>query len=359
MSLSAQENAREYLVNKGDHLLDGGNVQQARYHYLLALKQDAQIPTDEQIKSMILKLDSTLAYRSANDEFVSMLSKADSLLKHERYIEALKIFDDANRLEPSFDYTHGRIDQIIASSSEIKKKLLIYNAKQHQLTYQKLLTDIQRLETDGFEIEAYFKYKSFALAYHQDSMVVYKEQQLYLKYKNEIEELLEQLNNGEENYLTGNFNQAKSCFEKALSINPKCQVCVYRLEQIEFCLKQKINQKLGFNEGLANAKEEFKLGKYQKAYYQFSWLLKQKPDDVEVLTYVNKLEELMEAETDDRMRKFNADITLEKANDAFMTGDYEDALAGYVKLKNAYLDVIEYDQFVEIRIVECLNELEE
>lgn len=355
----AQESPRAYLINKGNLLLEEGNSDQARYYYLLAIKQKGEAPTDEEIKSKVIQLDSTIAYESLNEEFVDLLKKADSLLKMGAYIEALKFFDDANGLEPVYDYPHGRIDQIIETSESIKKQLLIYNAKQNQMTYHKMQKDIEQLENGGFEIEAYFKYREFARAFHQDSSAILKSETLYSIHKDEIELLKSHVQEGEQAYQNGEFNLAKTLFEKALLINPLCGECEYRLEQIDFCIAQEIKHVEDFAKNLTNAKEDFKTGKYQKAYYQFYWLQKQKPDHIEIATYINKLEELMEAETDERMRKFNADITLEKANEAFLSGDFEKALSNYLKIKNAYLNVVDYAQFVELRIAECLNELED
>lgn len=355
----SQTTPREYLCEKADSLELLKEFSQARYYYLLSLKQEGELPTDDMIKQKVVHLDSSLAYASSNLAFIDVITKADKLLAEEKYIEAMKFFDDASTLEPSFDYPRARIDYIIETSKEIKKQLLIYNAKQNQLSYSKLLDDIEQLEKDGFAIEAFIQYRNFAKVYHGDSLANSRAEILYEKNVDLIGKYSSLVVEGEEHYLGGRFEKAQENYEGALSVNPKCQTCPFRLEQIEYCLKQQLDQSKDFDKNLSAAKDDFKKGLYEKAYYQFSWLQKQQPENVEIRSYVKKLEELIEAETDDRMKKFNADLTLEKANNAFLSQSYEDALSGYLKLKNAYSDVIDYLQFVELRIGECLSELDQ
>lgn len=354
----AQSNPRQYLLDKAESFLDQGNIEQARYHYMLALKQKGDSPSDESIKQTIVHLDSAVAYESSNQDFLALIKRADSLKLDEKYIEALKFFDDASTLEPSLDYPHARIDQIIAESDEIKKKLMIYNAKQNQLNYQKILKDIEKLEDEGFKVEAYFKYIDFSKAFHGDSIAKIRSERLYQENSEQIDSMLKLIKQGGELYSTGEFKLAEETFKKALNLNPKCQICSYRLEQITYCLKNEINLSDDLDHLMTEARQNFKQGKYEKAYYQFSWLQKKKPGNVEVDSYVVKLGELIEAETDERMRRFNADIALEKANEAFMDGKFEEALINYLKIKNAYQDVVDYIQFVDLRIAECLSELE-
>lgn len=359
VTVQSQSTPRLYLFQKADSLKFEGDFKQSRYYYKLSLRQGGEVPSDEMIKKQVISLDSTLAYQSDNRAFLELVAKADSLFAHEKYIEAMKFFDDASSLDPGMQYPYARIDQILEESDEIKKKLLIYNAKQNQLNYQKLLLDIEKLESEGYYLEAYYRSVEFAKVFHSDSLASHRAETLYEAYADSINAFEKQIKEGEELYSEGNYQKAKASYESALKLNPICQVCDYRLEQIDFCIQQDVNQSKSFETNLTSAKSDFKKGNYEKAYYQFSWLQKQRPDHVEVGTYVKKIEELLAAETDERMRKFNADLTLEKANELFLKGMFSEALDGYLKLKNAYANDIDYLQFVELRIAECVSELEE
>lgn len=357
--LFGQSSSREYLCHKADSLLEIENYDQARYYYLLSMKQKGTEPTDAQIKKHVITLDSNLAYASANMEFLKVITLADSLLIKGRYIEALKFFDDASSVAPSYDYPHARIDQILSESEEVKRHLLIYNAKQNQLSYFKLLNDIEVLESEEYYIEAYYEYQEFTKSFHGDSLALSRSKKLLSDHGDEIKEFETNLYQGEDLYQKGDYQSALPYFEKAFLLNPKCNVCEVRLEHIGYCVEEEICRGDNFDELLREAKESFESGKYQKAYYQFAWLKSLYPENQEVYDYLYEIERLLEAETDDRMRKFNADITLEKANDAFMDGRYEEALKAYMKLKNAYASDIDYLQFVELRIAECVNEVSE
>lgn len=353
-----QSSPRQYLFAKADSLLIAQNFEQARYYYLLSMKQKGLVPADDVIKKKIITLDSSLAYQSDNQDYILLIQKADNLLKEKKFIEALKFFDDAADVEPSYDYSHARIDQILGESEEIKKKLLIYNAKQSQLSYFKILNDIENLESAGYHIEAYYEYKEFAKSFHGDSLARSRATSIYKNYKKDIQNFESYLFQAEEYYQQGNYAEAFDNYTMARSLNPKCNLCEARLEHTDFCINEEFCRGDDFEELLIEATYSFESGKYEKAYYQFVWLQNLQPENQEVMEYISQLENLLETETDNRMRKFNADIALEKANDAFMDGRYEEALKEYMKLKNAYSNVIDYLQFVEIRIAECLNEVD-
>lgn len=354
----AQSSPRQYLFTKADSLLSLEEYDQARYHYLLALKQEGDSPSDEEIKQEVIHLDHVIAYLSDDEVFLKKIRLGDSLLDEKKWVEALKAFDDASSIQPKYDYPRARIDQILNESEEIKKKLLVYNAKQNQLSYIKLKEDIQSLEEQGFVVEAYYRYKEFAVSFHGDSMATKKAEELFEQYKQEITSFNKLVSKGEELYQKGKFEGALKQFEKAKELNPKCKTCEVRLSQIDYCVVEQIGKKGDVDKLFDEAKKNFDEGKYEKSYYQFSWLQQLDPSNEEVAEYVSSVENLLFLETDLRMQKFNADITLEKANDAFLEGAYDKALTNYLKLKNAYSEVIDYLQFVELRIAECLNELE-
>lgn len=355
--VSGQSSPREYLYHKADSLFAVENFEQARYYYLLSMKQKGMDPSEIEIKKKVILLDSNLAYASSNDEFIRVITLADELLLKGKYIEALKFFDDASSIVPAFDYPHARIDQIINESEEVKKQLLIYNAKQNQLSYFKILNDIEALESEEYFIEAYYEYKEFAKSFHGDSLASSREAKLFRLHGQKINDFESDIFTAEELYRKGDYQSALTYYENARELNPKCNLCEVRLEHIGYCINEEICQGDNLKELFDEAKDSFDKGMFQKAYYQFAWLQNLYPENQEVVSYLSEIERLLETETDERMRQFNADITLEKANDAFMDGRYEDALKGYTKLKNAYASAIDYLQFVELRIAECLNEV--
>lgn len=353
----AQTSPRQYLYDKADSLKLAGNFEQSRYYLELSLKQKGITPTDKQIKQEVILLDSSIAYSCNNDEFIQVIQKADHLMKEGRYIESLKYFDDASTLEPSYDYPHARIDQIIEESDEVRKHIMIYNAKQNQLSYRKILADIEELEIKGFFVEAYYQYKEFARTFHSDSLAKGRADKLHQSYNKEIIEFDSLIVLAESEYLNESFQSSASNFNKAKEINPKCIQCKVRLEHINLCGIDS-DGTCEFDVLYQEAVKNLNSGKYQKAYYQFAWLKKKEPSNIEVGNQLKEIEYLLELETDERMRMFNADLTLEKANEAFMNKDYSNALLYYQKIKNAYMEVIDYSEFIELRISECILELE-
>lgn len=357
-SLLAQD-ARKYLFNQADSLLKQENYEQAGYYFSLAYQQEGEFPTDQQILEAIFSVDSLEAYSAADLVFKGLISNADSLVSVGQSLQAIKLFDETYNAFPKYRYPLAKIDQIISASPEIKQQILILQAKRNQLSFKKMLEDLDQMEQRGDFIEAYFAYKDLAKIYHQDSIFVMGHTRIMKEHQSVIEKFESLISKGEHQYQKGNYEKSEILFSEALKLNPACKECEVRLNYISFYIKNMQSNGVEFDEMLEVAEVEFKQGKYESAYYHLAWLQKKQPHNERVKELIVEVEELVESESDQRLREFNADITLEKANNAFLSQNFEEALSEYLKLKNAYLDIIDYDEFVEIRIAECLVELEQ
>lgn len=359
LAFYGQENPRLFLYQKADSLLEAGNYTQANYFFRLSFKQSGNDPSSATIKKAIFKVDSIEAYASDDKEYLSMLSKAEEAFTTKKEILAIKLFDDAYNFLPAYHYPQGRIEQIIEGSEQIKKQLLIYQAKQNQLSFQKVLNDVAKLESEGWYIEAYFNYVELIRLYHNDSSLTIKKDQLWNEHAEKIQKFESHVLRGENLFQKGEYKKARIEFELAYALNPKCSECEARLDHITFYIQHQEMGKRKYDELVEDAVNGMNEGNYEKAYYELYWLSKQYPQDEKILGLIDEVQAILDSEVDDRNRLFNAEITLEKANEAFLALDYQEALTNYLKIKNAYADVVDYLQFVELRIAECLSELEQ
>ena len=86
------------------------------------------------IESKIITSDSLHAYSCPNPKFRKLLKTGDSL-KLCCKIASILSFEQALKMNNQFDYPANRINDIIKSSPEIKKQLLVIDARKNRKQY--------------------------------------------------------------------------------------------------------------------------------------------------------------------------------------------------------------------------------
>lgn len=353
-----------YLLQKGDSLQEAKNWSQARYFYVLANKEcikneSCTFLTSQTIKKNIDATDSLESYYHEDEIYMAMLTKADSLLNHGQDIYAMKAFDDASLMHPSMVYPKNKITHIINTSKTIQEKLLVLQANQKRQRYNASFEEAKKLEKEGNKIEAYYRYLSIAQEFHNDELAIQSSERLYAIIKNDLKDFEKTLNQGNEYYLSGKYSKSKTFFENALELNGECTLCEQRLKYLNYYIKVQQSKKGDYDLQKQFAFENYTRGKYSEAFYQYVALSKKNPSDIEVLDKIDELDHILQSELDEKIKSFNADLLLERANEFYMQKDFSNAIAIYLKLEERYMDVITYGSFVDLRIAECLNELEE
>lgn len=359
-----QKQSVTFLMQKGDSLQEIENWSQSRYFYALANKECIQNESctflvSQAIKAEISKVDSLESYTHQDKSFIKLIVKADSLLMSGKEVYAMKAFDDASTLHPEMAYPKNKITHIINTSKTIQEKLLVLQANQKRQRYTTSFDAANKLEHEGNKIEAYYRYLSIAQEFHNDALAIEASERLFALIEKDLLNFESTLNKGNEYYLSGKYSKSKTFFETALDLNGECTLCEQRLKYLNYYIEVQQSKKGDYELQKKMAFENYTRGKYNDAFYQYVALSKKNPTDTEVLDKIDELDHILQSELDDKIKTFNADLLLERANEKFMQKDFTGAIELYLKLEERYMDVISYGAFVDLRISECLNELEE
>ncbi len=360
----AQKDEVSILMSKGDSLQHLDDWSQARYFYSLANKKCLQNESctyliSQDIKNRINKIDSLESYHHEDEFFVKLIVRADSLLAVGQEIYAMKTFDDASTLHPSLVYPKDRITHIINTSKTIQEKLLVLQANQKRQRYNESFNQAKKLEEEGNKIEAYYRYLSIAQEFHNDQVAIQASERIYMKIAEDLKSFENTLNQGNEYYLSGKYSKSKTFFETALDLNGECALCEQRLKYLNYYIEVQQFKKGDYELQKQLAFQNYLKGKYNDAFYQYVALSKKNPSDAEVLEKIEEIDYVLQSELDEKIKTFNADLLLERANEFYMNKEFTSAVELYLKLEERYKDVINYGSFVELRISECIRELEE
>jgi tetratricopeptide (TPR) repeat protein len=351
-------------VNKGDSLQSNLEWEQSRYYYALANRKciendNCTFLFSQIIKSKISTVDSLESFTMKDSVFLKLLIKGDSLHRMGKEVYAMKAFDDASMMYPSLNYPKNRITHIINTSTTIQEKLLVLQANQNRQKYTSSLEEAKKLEDEGKRLEAYYRYLAIAQEFHNDEFAITASERIFVLIQEELKLFEKSLNKGNEYYLSGKYSKSKSFFESALSLNEECALCEQRLKYLTYYIKVQQSKKHEYDLQKEFALDNYAKGKYNEAFYQFIALSKKNPNDKVVLEKIEELDNILQSELDEKIKSFNADLLLERANELYMNRDFQEAFEIYIKLDERYSDVINYGAFVKLRVSECLREIEE
>lgn len=347
----------EPILFKADSLFLAKDFIQAKYYYELAQRYcdrdiTCKVLREFELENKLWLVDSVQAYAYENADYRALLKKADSLQAISPVL-AMKTFDKAATLVPSLSYPFNKITYIINNTPKIQQQLLVLQAKKEREIYLNKLEETLNLEKSGKKVEAYYRYKKIAQEYHEDENAQQAAERLEYEIGNKIARFEVFLAEANESFINEKYSKSKASFLKAVEINSDCKSCKAKLANLDYYIYADKSKKREFqmlkNEAITN----YNQGKYETAYYQFLALNKKKPDDNDVQELLMEVDKIMQTELDERIKKFNAKLLLERANEAFMNEEYAKALDCYLKLEYRYNDVIDYMSFVKARIEEC------
>jgi hypothetical protein len=356
-AISAQKGV-EKILYKADSLLIQQDFGQARYYYELAQRYCEKDVSCRVLYEFILEkklwnLDSVQAYLFNDQQYVSLLKKADSL-QLKSPVLAMRTFDEAANLVPSLAYPFNKITYIINHTPKIQQQLLVLQAKKQREVYLSKIAEALAMEKDNKKIEAYYRYKKIAQEYHDDETASIEASRLEMEIGQKIARFEDCFAQANEFFIMEKYSKSKAMFQKALELNSDCKTCSHKLENIDYFIHANNSKRRQFEELKEEAKDNYDVGNFERAYYQLVALNKKRPDDTEIDNWLREVDKIIQSELDDKIKIFNAKLLLERANEAYMNQEFSKALQLYTKLEVRYTDVIDYASFVRARIEECI-----
>jgi hypothetical protein len=358
IDFSAQKGV-EKIIYKADSLLVQQDFSQARYYYELAQRYcekdvSCRVLYEFTLEKKLWDLDSVQAYLFNNEAYTRLLRKADSL-QTKSPVLSMRTFDEAATLVPSLAYPFNKITYIINHTPKIQQQLLVLQAKKQREVYLSKIAEALELEKENKKVEAYFRYKKIAQEYHDDETASIEASRLEMEVGQKIARFEDYFAQANEFFILEKYTKSKAMFQKALELNSECKACSHKLENIDYFIYANHSKRKQFDDLKQEAKENYDLGSFERAYYQLVALNKKRPDDEEIAAWLREVDKIIQSELDDKIKVFNAKLLLERANEAYMNQEYNKALQLYTKLEVRYTDVIDYASFVRARIEECIS----
>jgi len=352
-----QSDTVSILLEKADDFLIDKNYPQASYYYNLAQSftpvDTSAASMDRYIQCKIITTDSLYAYSCPNPKFIELLKNGDSLMLCCE-IASIRAYDQALRIDGSFDYPSNRISDIIESSPEVQKRLLVIDARRKRKQYTSEIELAQFYYEKGDYFKAMRLFERTSKLFKDDTLAKGQLERLEIKLADEIETFDKLIFEGDSCYKLEKFKDAKLKFETALAIDNECNYCSVRIKSTDYFISRDTKTKdwdLLRNEADAN----YLIGNYEMAHYQFMWLYKHDVNDLYASKKIGEIEKILEEELDERMMEVNAKLLLEKADHEFILGHYRKAEEIYRKIENRYSKSIDYLVYVQERIKDCIH----
>ena len=354
-SIGQSENV-SVLLKKGNGFLTKKNYSQANYYFNLAKSSISSEKSAERMKklieSKIITSDSLHAYSSRNPEFIKLLRTADSLKSCCKIVSVQK-FKQASKINSQFDYPINRIKNIILNSPEVKKQLLVIEARKNRKKYTSEIELAKFYYEKGNLFKAMRLFERTSTKFKDDTLAKVYLKRLKLELLDDIEVFNNLVYHGDSLYKIEKFKGAKSKFEKALTIDEECNLCFIRIKSADYFITNN-KQNTDWNLLKIEADTNFLIGNYEMARYQFMWLYKHDKNDLYASNKIEEIETILKDEIDDRMMSVNARLLIEKADQEFILGNYGNAEVIYRKIENRYSKSIDYLVYVQERIKDCI-----
>ena len=357
----AQNDTVSVLMKKAETFLTQEDYTQASYYYGLALSyapiDSSKGSLESIIEAKIITSDSLHAYSSFNAFYIRLLKKGDSLKKCCE-IAAIRAFDQAMKIDNSYDYPGNRISDIIENSPSVQKKLLVIDARKKRALYKSEIDLALFYYEKGDLFKAMRLFERTSSMFKDDTLAKGYYTRLQIQLADEIETFDNLMYEGDSLYKKEKFKSARLKYETALTIDKECNLCSMKIKSIDYLVSR--GKKIQDWELLRKeADKNFTIGNYEMAHYQFIWLYKHDNNDLYASKKILEIEKILEDELDEKKTISNAKLLLEAADHEFILGHYAKAKEIYLKIENRYSKSIGYLVYVRERIKDCQHALQE
>jgi hypothetical protein len=351
-----QSDTVSVLLKKANGLLVDKNYPQASYYYNLAKSFNPADTSagsmDRLIESKIITSDSLHAYSCPNPKFRKLLKTGDSL-KLCCKIASILSFEQALKMNGQFDYPANRINDIIKSYPEVKKQLLVIDARRNRKQYTSEIELAKFYFDKGDLFKAMRLFERTSAIFKDDTVAKGYLNRLKLQLADEIILFENLVYEADSLYKIEKFKDAKLKFEAAIIIDKECNLCSIRIKSADYFITRDKKTK-DWDQLKKEADANFLIGNYEMAHYQFMWLYKHDKNDLHSSKKIGEIEKILEDELNERMMSVNARLLLEKADQEFILGNYGTAEGIYRKIENRYSKSIDYLVYVQERIKDCI-----
>ena len=275
------------FINKGNSLMQGGQLELAKTEFQKVLQIDPQEPVSRQRIAMIdqqiqQKEQLNRQQQEKDQQYRQNIQNADRLLALKEYDQAIGMYQDALTVKPGDTYANSKINEI---NSLLQKK---------QLEEQRLA--------------------------------------------NIDKQYNESIASGTRLVQAGEYTSAKIEFQKALSLKPNDLVAETKIREVNQLIQQENQKELlarqqdqKYNELVKNADALFIKKEYTSSKLQYQQALSLKPGETYPTQRINEINDLLAAQLKANQTTAEYDKTIKIADNFLNKSDYANARAQYQK----------------------------
>ncbi|MCK4569148.1 MAG: hypothetical protein KAT76_02600 [Bacteroidales bacterium] len=305
---------------------------------ILAYEEASKLmPSQEYPGQQIVLIRNIIADETENEaSYASLIRQGDDLFTTKDYAEAIKIYDQASAIYP------GR--------PEVKEKINAGNTKLSEIAaqqsgYEKAISEAEMYHARKDYENELFAYQKAVELKPEDPMPQIKIRELN-EFLRKYEAYNKFVSEGDELYISQQFANAKTKYEKALEILPGENYPREIISKINTALSEKTERdKAAYDEAIAQADNLYSQEDYQAAMIAYSDALRFWPDGGHAKQRLGSISEIMALKKAQEEAYANA-ITL--ADKLFANKEYITAKAEYRKAA----DINPFEQYPKVRIDE-------
>lgn len=354
LAQSSEQNAQfEELLAKGDDLVRNGDFSEAikKYKEAKSIKPSSSEP-DERIAEAELKIKEAEALAKVNKEYRKLLDKGDALVVEEKYMEAIKAYNEALNLKPNeqepVDKAKNAEELAKNSQSEENKAL----SKNLRIAEEKL--EAGELDRSTAILDATEKLGPGPE--HIKQIEELRERiKLYQKRDADYERFIAE---GREAFNDEKYEKSLKAYRNANTLKTEEQEPKDKIEELQRILSNLSSEKERealYTEYMEKGAKEQTEREYEKALTSYQSALEAKENDLAAQNKIKEVQQIL----DDIANKDAKNIALQNKFDALIkeADDLFDAKT-YLDAKHKYeeaLQIIPTDAYAKMRVQRCLD----
>lgn len=343
------------IIREADALFNASSYMEARIKFELA---HSMIPNEKYALLKIEEIDRILRRTNIEAEvdlkYNALLDKADTLFNNKKYQESIVVYQDAVVLKPNEKYPTDqirKIREILSRESDAQKRL-----NQQRVDYDRTIG----LADNAFRQESYQTARSLyhealrilpGQVYPQSQITeidrILKKQEEALKQVSILEKIdftnlqnvaqsdreaayKEAMALGHQFMGTKEWGIARFYFRRALALMPGDTAATAKINEVEAIIRGDNANDVKYEEMIQRADEAFKTGDFNVARFYYIKAREAKPDDEYVNERVQVTTQLVESSSA-RITNREYDASMSKANEALELKNYSVARFFYRK----------------------------
>lgn len=342
----------QQLLAKAEEEKKAGNYQSAKALYISALKYQ---PDSEELKNKIAEIDKIIELKQREQQekelieknYAEEIKKGDTYFQNKQYQLAIQAYQNAMKYKPGEKYPELKIKEIndILTTEKIKEE--------KYKTYNEYIAKANNF----YQLKDY----ESALYNYKEALKLVPEDKIALNRIKEIENIIQQkqkeqeqeklkrkeyeslIQAGDQYFAAKNYQLSRLNYDKALRLYPQENYPAQKIKEIDdiiarenALLQQQKAKEKEFNAEIEKAESYYKQKQYELALQSFKKALELNPESIIAKNRINEINSIIEEKKKQEERYNSFKLAIQKGDEYFKNGDYNNALNYYNEALNYF-----------------------